>query len=199
MKKFISVLGVVILFSTCYVSKSLEREVRVAIVTNFTTSVTNGGNSTFSVNYSDAEYKDAFLEGMKSEFSGNKIIIDEQNPEFTIVISSFSINESTIIETVEDADSPDNGKSFELTELDLEARGTVSKNGNSELKSWFANKQKSEKVTNNRSGGQIITGDNKDHNTYREKEFSNSVVKDLAEKCGRRSGARIINDIIKMI
>lgn len=198
--KFIaSVVVLLLLFQSCYVSKTLERDVNISLDETFIVTITNTGNSSFSGNYTEEEYRQAFLEGMKSEFVGSHIIIVANNPEFLVSISELTISESTKTETVSDTDSPDNGKVFELSSVNLSAKGLVDKAGGERIEEWWADKDKDEKVTNSRSGGQVLTGDNKDNNTYREKDFSDDIALDLAQKCGRRSGARIINDIVKAL
>jgi len=198
-KLALSFVAILAIFQSCYVSKSLDRDVKVKLSEALIVKINNSGNSNFSGKYTEGEYKAAFFEGMKAEFAGSHIILVENDPEFSIIVDELVINESTKSETVSDADSPDNGKVFELSELDLSSSGNVNSPSGTHVSSWSADKNKEEKVTNSRSGGQIITGDNKDNNTYREKEFSDDEALDLAQKCGRRSGARIINDIVRAI
>jgi len=188
-----------VMFQSCYVSKTLERDVNVSLSESFIINISNNGNSTFSSNFTSEEYKTAFIEGMKSEFATGRIVLVDNNPEFTVSINEVSLVESTKSETVSDSDSDDNGKVFELSSISVNAKGKVVKVDNLDSRDWWADKSKDEKVTNSRSGGQIITGDNKDNKTYREKEFDNNEALDLAQKCGRRSGARIINDIVKAL
>jgi hypothetical protein len=187
------------LFQSCYISKSLERDVNVSLDKSFNVAISTSGNSTFSSNYSAEEYKAAFIEGMKAEFATGHIIVVDNSPEFAISISEVSMVESTKSHTVSDTDSDDNGKVFELTSIELKAKGKVVQSEGSDSRSWWADKSNAEKVTNSRSGGQIITGENKDKKTYREKELGTDEALDLARKCGRRSGARIINDIVKAL
>ena len=187
------------IFQSCYVSKSLERDVSVSLDQSFNIAVNNSGSSSFSSRYSAEEYKAAFIEGLKAEFATGHIIVVENSPEFSISISEVSMAESTKPHTVSDVDSDDHGKVFELTSILLKAKGKVVQSEGSGSRGWWADKSKDEKVTNNRSGGQIITGENKDKNTYREKELNDDEALDLARKCGRRSGARIINDIVKAL
>jgi hypothetical protein len=187
------------LFQSCYISKSLERDVNVSLDKSFNVAISTSGNSTFSSNYSAEEYKAAFIEGMKAEFAAGHIIIVDNSPEFSISISEVSMAESTKSHTVSDTDSDDNGKVFELTSIELKAKGKVVQSEGSDSRSWWADKSNAEKVTNSRSGGQIITGENKDKKTYREKELGTDEALDLARKCGRRSGARIIHDIVKAL
>lgn len=187
------------LFQSCYISKSLERDVNVSLDESFNVTISTSGNSTFSSNYSAEEYKAAFIEGMKAEFATGHIIVVDNSPEFSISISEVSMTESTKPYTVSDVDSDDNGKVFELTSINLNAKGIVVKSEGSDSRNWSADKGNDEKVTNSRSGGQIITGQNKDKKTYREKELNADEALDLARKCGRRSGVRIINDIVKAL
>lgn len=186
-------------FQSCYVSKNLERDVNVSLSESFMIAISNTGNSTFSSNSTGDEYKAAFIEGMKAEFSSGRILIVENDAEFSISINEVSMTESTNTETVSDVDSDDNGKVFELTSISVNAKGTVIKTSDGDTRDWWADKSKDEKVTNSRSGGQIVTGENKDKKTYREKEFDSGEALDLARKAGRRSGARIINDIVKAL
>lgn len=197
--RVVSLFFILLSFQSCYVSKTLDREVKISLDESFIVSINNSGNSTFVNNYSSEEYKTAFLEGMKAEFSGNHIIIDNTSPEFAVSITELTIQESTASETVSDIDSPDNGTVFELTSLKLAATGIVDQIGKDHIINWSADKDKDEKVTNSRSAGQMVTGSNKDNNTYREKDFSDNEALDLVEKCGRRSATRIINDIVKTI
>ena len=187
------------LFQSCYVSKSLERNVNVSLDQSFNVAISSSGNSTFSNNYSAKEYKAAFIEGMKAEFAIGHIVVVDNNPEFSISVSEVSMFESTKPYTVSDVDSDDNGKVFELTSINLNAKGIVVKSEGSDSRNWSADKGNDEKVTNSRSAGQIITGSNKDKKTYREKELNTNEALDLARKCGRRSGVRIINDIVKAL
>ena len=188
-----------ILFQSCYVSKALERDVSVSLDKSFNVAISISGNSTFSSNYSAEEYKAAFIEGMKAEFATGHIVVVDNNPEFSISVSEVSMAESTKQHTVSDTGSDDNGKVFELTSISLTAKGKVVQSEGSDSRNWSADKAKDEKVTNSRSGGQIITGANKDKKTYREKELNADEALDLARKCGRRSGVRIINAIVKAL
>ena len=186
-----------IVFQSCYISKSLERDVNVSLDESFNIALSNSGSSSFLSRNSAAEYKAAFIEGMKAEFATGHIIVVGSSPEFSISVSEVSMAESTKSHTVSDTDSDDNGKVFELTSIKLKAKGNVVQSIGFRSRGWWADKSKVEKVTNSRSGGQIITGENKDKKTYREKELDTDEALDLARKCGRRSGARIINDIVK--
>ena len=199
LKIIVSVFIFFIILQSCYVSKSIERDVKVSLDENFTVKITNTGKSNFIKNYSEQEYKKAFIEGMKAEFVGSHIIIDNNNPEFNISIKELTITESTISETITDINSPDNEKIFELTSLKLSSNGSTVKANGEKKQTWWADKSKDEKVTNSRLAGEIVTGDNKDKKNYRKKEFDKDIVHDLTLKCGRRSSVRIIKNITQMI
>lgn len=183
--------------SSCYVSKSLDRTVKVSLNENFSVFISNTGNSSFSERYNEEEYKRAFIEGMKNEFAGSHIVLVESIPEFLISITDLTIVESTKSETVSDVDSPDNGNEHELSSLKVSAKGKVDHYDGAPVGDWSAGKSKDEKVTNNRTGGQIIAGQNKEQKIYREKEFSDDEALELARKCGKRAGVRIVKEIVR--
>lgn len=180
-------------------SKSLERDVHVRIDSNLPVSIFNTGSSKFSEVFDEAAYQDKFLTGLKSEFTTSKVIADNVNPEFEIKFTEFTVTETTKMETVNDSTSDDHGKQFELTTLKLSAKGTVIRLKDNVSYNWSATKDKSEKVTSLRSGGQVVTGQNKEKNEYREKDFSSDEAGDLAQKCGRRSGSSIVKEILRSL
>ncbi|MCH2233999.1 MAG: hypothetical protein MK078_07080 [Crocinitomicaceae bacterium] len=198
MKTF-SLLTLIIFLTGCYMSKSLEREVHVRLDENIPVSIINNGNSNFTGAGDETAYRTKFIEGMKAEFTTSKIIPDGVNPEFEIKVSEFKITESTREETVDDTSSSDHGKTFELTKLELYAQGTVTRLSDNVVYNWTASKNEEEKVTSLRSGGQIVTGQNKDKNEYREKELNDNEAVDLAWNCGRRSGNSAVKEITRAL
>ncbi len=183
--------------TSCYTNlKELDREVRVRIVDNMSITIENNGNSTFTEYLNEAQYREEFLRGLRSDLQGKKVIIDNQNPEFEVVLEKLSITESTRMDTIKDASSPDNGKVFELTTLDLDASGSMRKISDGKMFTWSADKSKSESTTSLRSAAQIAAGENKDKNEYREKAFDSGESGDLTEKVGGRAGSMIVRDLI---
>jgi hypothetical protein len=178
---------------------TIDRDVHVRVDTNLPVSIINNGNSKFSEAFNEAGYQEKFMAGLKSEFATSKVIPDNVNPEFEINFSEFIITESTKMETVNDTTSEDHGKQYELTTLKYSAKGTVVRIKDGVSYNWSANKDKSEKVTSLRSGGQVVTGQNKEKNEYREKNFNSEEAGSLAQKCGRRSGASIVKEIIRSL
>ncbi|MFT6503293.1 MAG: hypothetical protein ACJASQ_003426 [Crocinitomicaceae bacterium] len=187
--------------NSCYtnLNKQLEREVHVNITIQSDVQINNSGNSNFSGAYTNEELKEQYLIGLKTELQAGNIILNEVSPEFTVQISNFKINESTTTETVNDTVSDNHGETFELTSIDVSASGTLTRVSNGETFSWSANKDKDEKVTTNRTAGQVITGGNKEKTEYREKELSTNVALDYSNKVGSRSAVVIIKEIFKAI
>jgi hypothetical protein len=187
--------------NSCYtnINKQLEREVHVNIAIQSDVQINNSGNSNFSGAYTNEQLKEQYLIGLKTELQANQVILNEVSPEFTVQIASIKINESTTTETVNDTISDNHGQTFELTSFDVSASGTITRVSNGETFSWSANKDKDEKVTTNRTTGQIITGGNKEKTEYREKELSSNIALDFSNKVGSRSAVVIIKEIFKAI
>lgn len=197
--KYIYTFLIAVVFSSCYVSKSLDRDVHVRINMNIPVSIFNNGNSTFVAAFQEPEYQQKFVEGMKAEFTGSKVIADNVNPEFEVKVANFSITESTSTETVNDSTSADHGKTFELSKLDLKASGTVTRLKDNVVYNWSASKDKAEKVKSSRTVIQLATGQNKETNEYREKDFSTTEAGSLAGSCGRRSGNSVVKEILRSL
>jgi hypothetical protein len=184
---------------SCYVSKNLEREVYVAINFEFPVHIKNENQRAFSSAYTEAQYMNFFIEGLKSEFSGSNIRINPEEAEFYIIINVLRIREYSNTETVNDTESPDHGSVYDLSSLEIYADGVVQNKNEREIGRWSADKQKSEEITNTRSVGDYMFGSNKDNKSYRKKEFNDDIASDLVQKCGRRSGVRIVKIIAKRI
>ena len=197
--RYLGYFFLVIVLNSCYMSKSLDIDVHVRINMNIPVSIFNNGASSFTANFQESDYQNQFLEGMKSEFQTGKVIPDNNNPEFEVRVDLFTITETTKMHTVNDTTSDDHGKTYELTKLDLLAKGTIVRLKDNVSYNWSASKDKEEKVTSLRSGGQIVTGQNKEKDEYREKEFSSDEAASLARKCGRRSGVSVIKEILRAL
>jgi hypothetical protein len=197
--KTISSLLIAVLLTACYMSKSLERDVHVSVDSNIPVSIINNGNSTFSSNTDEATYQAKFMEGMKAEFNTSKVIADGVNPEFNVTIAQLTITESTSTKTIDDTTSDEHGQTFELTKLDYSANGTVVRLKDGVSYTWSASKDDEEKVKSNRTVVQLATGQNKERNVYREKEFSSTEAADLSWNIGRRAGNSIVKEIMRSL
>ena len=121
--RLLSIALLSLLLTSCYVSKTLEDEVRVRINGVIPVTIVNEGSSNFVDAYTVKQYQQKFLEGLKAEFATSKVIIDNDNPMFEINFTSLTITEKTEIETVNDTTSDDHGRQFELTSLSMTAKG----------------------------------------------------------------------------
>ncbi len=172
----------------CYISRNLDQEVRVSFNKHFPITVENTMATEGFTSITDVPaYMNAFYEGLKSEFSSNKVVIDHENPEYKIEITSLVIKEESKEEIVDDPSSEDNGAYFVLSSLDYNCEGHIVKADGTSLGNWVAYKDRKEKVKDRTK--------NDGTKTYREKTMSDDSAKDLARMTGRRSGARIVNDI----
>ena len=180
------------IMSSCYLSKPLDRDVHVELLKDFHVMTVNNGKSSFTDNVPEDTLKMKFLEGMSAEFKTSRVIVDNNHPEFIVSISSLQITESTKTQTVDDSTSNDNGKKFELSKLEFSAEGTIKKLSDPA-------EYKEEKLTSLQSMGQAITGQNKDMNEYREKEFEENEAALLSWNCGRRSGNSVVRELIKSL
>ncbi len=57
--------------------------------------------------------------------------------------------------------------------------------------SWTATKNKKERVTSLQSLGQMVTGENKELNEYRKKDFDKNEFLSLAGQCGQDAAGEI--------
>lgn len=198
MKRILGLTLIVLLTSSCYTSKKLDRQVRVQLNMGFAATLEKDANAKYIDKHNEEAYKAAFKEGLKRELGYSNVLLVDDNPEFVVNVSTFVIKESIRKETVKDTGSTHYGKTFELSTCDLNSTGNVKRPSTDEnLGDWNADKQKEEKLTNNRSLGQIIVGTNKDGSVTRVKQFDDNTFVTLAEQCGRRSGVRIVKLISK--
>ena len=202
MKTRISLLALTIslgfLFSGCYVNlkSNIDKPVTVEISDNLPVVISNTGNTNFSGTITQEQYVEAFMLGLKGELGGTEnVTVVASGGQYLITFEQLKVDETTKIEKIDDKDSEDHGKEFELTSLDFAASGNVVRVSDGSTRSWTAYKDKDESTTNSRSAGQVLTGDNKDKTEYREKEFDDGTAEDLSQKTGRRSGVVIVRDI----
>ena len=165
-----------LLISSCYVSKPMDHDVRISINTDFSVVIKNLSTSNFSSKHSDVEYRKAYMDELTKELLINHVTIDNASPEFVVKVIELEITESTKPDTVKDVKSKDNGMVRQLTQAGLKTHGTVMQSSTTTIKNWEADKDKNESLTSNRSLDQIISGDNKDNSSYREKEIGRAHV-----------------------
>ena len=186
-KLILAIILPLFLLQSCYISKNLNREVKVSFNSDFPININNTGTEGFSSAHTIAEFKEAYITGLKGEFSTSKIIVVEADAEFIVTINAFTIDETSTQETVNDANSSENGVTFTLTSIDNKSDGSIVSNTQESLGSWSAFKSRNEKVKDR------VKKD--DTTTHWEKDFTSGAALRFADAAGRRAGARIVNDI----
>lgn len=200
-KNSIFILSFIILLTGCYIGKPLKEPKTLYIETNFETVVVNDFGNKYADKLKWEDYRKSFIKGLENEgnyYNLTASLSSPEKPDFTLVIRSFSVKESSHSETVSDEKSPYNGKSFELSDLDASSTFILYK-GNKEklLGEWSTSALKSEKISNNRNFGDYVFGNNKDNSEYRYKELKDDICSVISEKCGKHVIAKITRKISK--
>jgi len=197
MKKIIPKTALVcltLLLTQCILfKKEIPKPVTVKIVVpdNYSTVNVNANYIKYVNASSSADYQNKFSENLISEGKLTKnITIDNetQNPDFIIEVKSLSITETDFTETVNDSKSPNNGKQFLLNKIECSATVNCLDGKTNKLigLSCANSKIKQEKLKSNRNLGDLISGTNKDHSTYRQKLLADNIASQLAGDVGRR-------------
>ena len=179
-----------LMLNSCYLGKNIDKPVTVFLdLSEFKTNTVVYAQVAQYLNYAtEQEYRTGFLNSLSNEatFSKNVTIVYAQPADYTLKLTYFEVNESENKETVNDASSPYNGQTYYLSSVQAKATFDILK-GDKKLDSYTAYADKSEKLKNNQSLVQLMTGTNKDNTQYREKLLQDDVCKDMAGKCGRRT------------
>ena len=186
MRQILYSLLVTLLFTSCYISKDLDREVKVSYNTDFELEAIQGPEG-FMARYTNDQLRQSYLDGLKGELESNKVIIVTSGAEFIVRIDKFSTEETASTETVNDANSSENGQTFTLTSISNKSSGSIKTSSGTSLGNWSAYKNRNEKLKDRTK--------NDGTTTHWERDFDDDAAFRFAEKAGRRAGARIVNDI----
>ena len=206
-KKVIALMIFLFAFSTCILfKKSISKPVIVSMPDKTANVVINSTafNAKYSVNLSSDEVLKQFLNGFESEAKVTKNVTlknEEEGSDFIIKIKSITISESSKIEKISDSKSPYNGQEMILNSVDCRAEVEIinTKDRTKTLSNCYNSKSKSEKLKNNRDLGDLISGSNKDHTTYRSKLLPDDICIKLSEDVGRRVWVPITKRIAKAL
>lgn len=185
--------------SSCLMSKPLETEVRISLQNQLVVQLVKDLSASYVSNYSEEEYKNIFLDELKRLLALEKIILDDANPQFTVSVLQLTLQEKLTSDTVKDERSADNGKVFRISEGLVKASGELTNIATAKTVRWTADKDKKERVTSLQSLGQMVTGENKNLNEYRKKEFDKTEFYALAGQCGQKAAGVIANMIKKQV
>lgn len=182
-----------VLFSTCTVfKKEIKKPVSVSLIGSVSPSIWKSANyNKYIVLHSPEEITAAFLKGFETEANNTSNVTfsyNNENADFILSAKLLSITESSKVETINDSKSPYNGQQVELNTVECSVQLTIvnTKNKNKYLMDCSNIKSRSEKVTNNRDLGDLITGSNKDHTQYRTKLLDENICLRLTEDVGHR-------------
>jgi hypothetical protein len=209
MKKLnqLTLLIVAISFASCTLfKKEIPKPVVVKIVApeNFLTVNISASYSKYVDANAQNSYQTKFIENLISEGKlTHNITIDNEtaSPNYIVQVTNLTITESDFSQTVSDAKSEFNGKTFYLNKVEASCDVVcIDAKTNKQIGFGCGNvKSRQEKVKNNRSLGDLVSGSNKDHSTYREKTLRNDIALDLAGDVGRRVWVPITKRIRKSL
>lgn len=191
-------LSLIFILSSCGVTKGLEEEVGAKINETINLKIVNTSNTKFSSSKSEADMKNFYLTSMKNSLKANNVNSESSSAKYEISIEEVIITETTANKTITDSSSKDLGKVFELTTIKITTKGTVKRISDGATASWSAYKDKSEKVTSLRNAEQMVNGENKNLDEYREKEFVSHTCADMMGSLGGKASTEIIRQIKKM-
>ncbi|MCD6067491.1 MAG: hypothetical protein K0S33_2317 [Bacteroidetes bacterium] len=184
----------------CYLGKNIDKPVSVYIdYSSMNAQLNVASVEQRYINYRTIDdYKTEFINGLTNEttYQKNVTIVQQLPADYTLRITYFEVAESEIKETVNDEKSPYNGQSYMLTAVNTKATFDIQQNGKN-LDSYTAYADRSEKLKNNQSLGQMIIGANKDNTVYREKLLQDDICMDLSGKCGRRTWNLFTQKLVK--
>lgn len=195
------IIAVLIFLSGCYIGKPLKEPAIMLVEFKTETKVYVCIDGKYASETKWNEYKQAFIDGLKSESLYYNLTITEnekQSANYILVISSFTVSENSSTETVNDNNSPYNGKSFQLSNCSVEASFKLYKSNKEKLLGeWSVSTNKEEKISNNRNFGDYVFGTNKDNSNYHYKELDDNICSNLSEKCGKHVITKLTRKINK--
>lgn len=197
-KKNIFLLFLSITLGACYTQLKLTtaKTIRVIDISVFTTDTVN--NTSYLHYYPLATYKNSFITELKNGLKeGGLTVVDTglQITDYTVVFTKLSYKESLEPETVKDANSVDNGKTFPLHACSIKAESSLY-NANAKLleKFTFTNYQ-AEKLRPYSAFWNLLFETN--NTEYRIKKLSNNIFDYIAKACARSTSAAVIKKLLK--
>lgn len=207
MKKafYIILLNALVMTQCTLFKKDIKKPVVVKIVVPATFATL--GTAVNYVKYvvgSPNDYQQKFIDNLNAEGKATPNVTidnDATNPDYIIEVKGLQVNEKEFSQTVNDAQSPNNGQTFFLNGVEASCDVIVldAKTSKQIGMSCSNIKSRQEKIKNNRTLGQLIEGSNKDHKTYHEKTLRSDIALDLAGDVGRRVWVPITKRIRKSL
>ncbi len=193
------------IFSSCTLfKKEISKPVTVKIISpkEPCTIQLQAGFPKYVNTINEEVYRQKFITSLIEEgkLTKNVTIVDGSlNADILLEIKNITITESDFAETVNDEKSPMNGQQFYLNKVECSALVNCvdARTGKQIGMSCSNTKLRQEKLKNSRDLGDLITGQNKDHTTYRQKLLRDDIAQDLCSDVGRRIWVPITKRIKK--
>lgn len=186
-------------FSSCFIGRKVPEGTTIRIVNNATVSNRMPSDSPYWQGKSEQECVAAFMNGISSELEFYKVkVVTAGDADYELMVDRIELSETLNNETVNDPNSPYNGKTFQLADITVTASGDISNIKNKEHRRVNGLGSRQEKISNNRNLGDLIFGSNKDNTTYRLKSLPDNVVVDMSERAGRRVATDITRKLKKI-
>ena len=188
-----------VILSSCYISRTIEGPATLRIEQSAPVQVKKPEFPKYILHSTEQEYMRAFEKELQKELEsmGVTVVTDMNTPvDFILTIDKFILGEIMEYTKVDDEKSTYHGQSYVLHSCYASTDFTLYNRGEKISTGW-ASVDKDEKLSNKRNVGDYIFGSNKDNTEYRHKGLQDDVCVDLAERCGRRTAARITKKISK--
>jgi hypothetical protein len=158
----------------------------------------------YLLNVPNQELKETLLSQLSATLNSNnfRTTTDVNAAQFRLEVQNITFTESSSPHTVSDAASPYNGVTFQLANCEVSYTLVLyNRSGGTEklFETYVIDENREEKVKNNRTLGQVVTGSNKEKDEYRLKAFRDDVFKDVAEKGGRKGANRVCSRMARLI
>ncbi|MES2589886.1 MAG: hypothetical protein V4622_12985 [Bacteroidota bacterium] len=198
MKQLFYLTFILFLLQSCAVNKKLRYQVTANIVYPSSSSITNSvGNAKYLDGSSSS--LSTFMSEFNSTISDNNVLVSHDSlgkADYLIRIQRLNVIESISTTTVNDVNSPDNGRKFDIHSCEVSVEYSVINNFTGvEIKSKETGVLDEEKLSNRRTFFEVLFGLNKNNSNYHVKEMSSSVFDRLSRKAARRVSAKVTRSI----
>ena len=186
------------LCQSCSINKKLRYQVTASVNYPSSVSITNNAQNAKYLNETNSSLSN-FMDEFHTTISDNNVLIQNDTlgkPDYLIMINRINLIEGVTTTTVNDPNSTDNLKTFELHNCEVSVEYSVINNQTGvEIKSKETGVSKEEEYSNKRTFFEVLFGLNKDNTNYHVKELNSTVFDNLSRKAARRVSAKVTRGI----
>jgi len=168
----------------------------VRIVDDATFSITGGKINGCSAQLTEAEYRKVFLKALENDLRLQKVVIDEENPEFEIRLSKWTIYEMEKEEKITDVNSPQNNQKFQLTTISMYVSGSIQRLSDQKSNNWSAAYDLSETITSQATTVKNGQGVEQTENNYKKNAFDKETATRITEQIAMRSEVKLVQTLV---